>query len=152
MNLSNILLKYPKTEDSLITVLLEFQSSKSTNYISEEQLVRIADYIGVSESKVCSVMSFYTLLSTSPRGKHIIQICKDVPCYLNGSVNVLERIERELGIKLGETTRDKEFTLESTSCIGCCNESPSMRLDDKTYTLLTPDKISNIISSVRGKN
>lgn len=151
MNLSKTLSRYPKTEDSLIHILLDFQSSKATNFISEEQLVRIANYIGVSESKVCSVMSFYTLLSTTPRGKHIIQVCKDIPCYLNDSINVLSRIERELGIKVSETTRDKEFTLELTSCIGCCNESPSMRIDELTYTLLTPEKITKILSSIRGK-
>ncbi len=150
MNLINILNKYPKSEDSLIQILLEFQASKKTHFVSEEELIRIASYIGVSESKVCSVMSFFTLLSTTPRGKHIIEVCVCVPCYVNDSTNVLERIERELGIKVRETTRDKEFTLEFSSCIGCCNESPAMRIDDKTYTALTPEKISKILSTVRG--
>ncbi len=69
---------------------------------------------------------------------------------MNDDINVLERIERELGIKVNETTKDKEFTLEHTSCIGCCNESPAMRIDNVTYTNLSPGKISSILHSVRG--
>jgi len=150
MNLINILNKYPKSEDSLIQILLDLQASKHTHYVSEEELIRIASYIGVSESKVCGVMSFYTMLSTTPKAKHNIEVCVCVPCYLNDSINVLERIERELGIKVRETTRDNEFSLEFSSCIGCCDESPAMRIDETTYTSLTPEKISKILSSVRG--
>jgi len=150
MELRRLLGKYSKTEDSLIIILLELQNIKKSNFISEKELVEIANYLGVTESKVCSVMSFYTLLSTTEKGKHIIQVCNDVPCYLNDDINVLERIERELGIKVNETTKDKEFTLEHTSCIGCCNESPAMRIDNVTYTNLSPGKISSILHSVRG--
>lgn len=150
MELGKLLSNYSKTEDSLIMILLELQSLKKSNFISEKELIEIANYLGITESKICSVMSFYTLLSTTKRGKHIIQVCNDVPCYLNDDINVLERIERELGIRVNETTKDEEFTLEHTSCIGCCNESPSMRIDNTSYTNLTPEKISSILQSVRG--
>ena len=148
MNLDNLLAKYSKSEDSLIEILLELQETKKTNYISDEEIVLISKYLGISESKICSVMSFYTLLSITPRGKHIVQVCNNLSCFLNDDINVLKTIEDKLGIKVNETTKDKEFSLEFTSCIGCCDEAPAIRIDDKVYTNLTEEKISNIFSEL----
>ncbi|MBU1141120.1 MAG: NAD(P)H-dependent oxidoreductase subunit E, partial [Firmicutes bacterium] len=86
MLLKEMLQKYPKTEDQLLEILLEYQTSKSNHYISKEEIIEIANYLGVAESKVCSVLSFYTFFSDKPRGKHIIQVCKDVPCYVSSEV------------------------------------------------------------------
>ncbi|MBU1144865.1 MAG: NAD(P)H-dependent oxidoreductase subunit E [Firmicutes bacterium] len=149
MLLKEILKKYPKTEDQLIEILLDFQSTKNDHYISNEEIAEIAEYLNVPESKVCSVMSFYTFFSTVPRGKHIIQVCKDVPCYVASDINVLKIIEKELGIRVNETTSNQQFTLEYTSCIGCCDAAPAMRIDDKTYTNLTANKIKAILSEYR---
>ena len=96
-------------------------------------------------------MSFYTLLSTAPRGQYIIQVCKDVPCYLNDDFNVLKTIEEELGITLGKTTKDKLFTLEQTACIGCCDQAPAMRINHDIHTNLTRDKVLAILDSYRGE-
>ena len=148
MNLDDLLAKYSKSEDSLIEILLELQETKKTNYISDEEIVLISKYLGISESKICSVMSFYTLLSITPRGKHIVQVCNNLSCFLNDDINVLKTIEDKLGIKVNETTKDKEFSLEFTSCIGCCDEAPAIRIDDKVYTNLTEEKISNIFSEL----
>jgi len=95
-------------------------------------------------------MSFYTLLSTEPRGRYIIQVCKDVPCYLNDRFNVLRTIEDILGIRLGDTTPDQQFSLEDTACIGCCDEAPAMRINHELYTNLTEDKVYAILAQYRG--
>ena len=94
-------------------------------------------------------MSFYTLLSNKKRGKHIIQVCKDVPCYVNDDFNVLKTVEEMLQVGLGQTTDDELFTLETTACIGCCDEAPAMRINDKTFTALTKEKVMQIIADVR---
>lgn len=148
MNLDSILAKYPRSEDSLIEILLEFQATKKLNFISDSETVLIGKYLGISESKICSVVSFYTLLSNVPRGKHIVQVCNNLSCFLNDDINVLKTIEKKLRIKVNETTKDKEFTLEFTSCIGCCDEAPAIRIDDKIYTNLTKEKIDNIFSEL----
>ena len=149
MELKDVLLKYAKKEDQLIEILLDYQMEKSNHYISREEIVEIASYLGIPESKVCSVLSFYTFFSDKPRGKHIIQVCKDVPCYVSSDVNVLKIIERELGIRVNETTPNQQFTLEYTSCLGCCDVGPAMRINDKIYTHLTADKIKAILSEYR---
>ena len=151
MELDNILAKYSKREDQLIEILLDYQASKDTNFISEKEIVYIANYLNITQSKVCSVMSFYTLLSTNPRGRHIIQVCTDVSCFVCDEINTLKILEHELMIKVNETTKDRMFTLEFTSCIGCCNEAPAMRVNDQTYTNLTEEKIIEILSDWREK-
>ncbi len=149
MILKEILQKYPKKDDQLIEILLDYQSAKSNHYISKEEIIEIADYLGIPESKVCSVLSFYTFFSVKPRGKHIIQVCKDVPCYVSSNIDILKIIETELGILVNETTPNQQFTLEFTSCLGCCDVGPVMRINDKIYTHLTADKIKAILSEYR---
>ena len=146
MQLDNILAKYSRNEDRLVEILLDYQNTINTSYISEKKLIDIANYLGIPTSKVCSVMSFYTLLSSTPRGKYIIQVCHDVSCYVNDEINVLKIVEDKLNIKVNETTKDKQFTIEYTSCLGCCNESPAMRVHNQTYTLLTKEKIIDALT------
>lgn len=149
MPVSEILSSYPKQKDYLLEILIDIDEKKVNHFVSEEEITQIANYLGTKESHICSVMSFYTLLSTSPRGKFIIQICKDVPCYLNDSFNVLETVENFLGVKLGETTADQLFTVEFTACIGCCDESPAMRINHQTYTNLTKGKVITLLEEYK---
>jgi len=150
MQIIDVLKKYPAKETSLLEILLEIDSLKDNHSISKEEMYVVANYVGVEVSHVYSVVSFYTLLSTEPRGKHIIQVCKDVPCYVNDAFDVRKTVERLLHISLGETTRDGLFTLEETACIGCCDEAPAMLVDLEPYTNLTKDKIHQIIDAYRG--
>ena len=145
MSIQNILNNYPKQKEYLLEILIDIDQAKKDHFISEEDIKEIGTYLGVKESHICSVMSFYTLLSTTPRGKHIIQICKDVPCYLNDSFNVKETVCDFLDVGIGETTRNKLFTVEFTACIGCCDEAPAMRIDHQTYTNLTKGKVITIL-------
>jgi len=151
MLLKQILDKYPKSEDYVIEILLEYQETKETNYISEEEIKMITKHLNTTLSHVYSVMSFYTLLSNGkPRGKNIIQVCNDVPCYLNDEINVLETIKKELRINVNQTTKDQLFTLEHSSCIGCCNEGPAMRINNQVFTNLNDKNITEILSQFKG--
>ncbi len=147
--LQNILKQNPKSEDYLIETLLSLQDAKDEPCISEEEIADIAEYYGISPTRVSSVASFYTLLSLRPRGKHVVQVCRDVPCYLNGSENILEAVKEALGCDIGETTADGLFTLEETSCLGNCDGSPSVRIGKKTYENLDSQKVKEIISGYR---
>jgi len=151
MQLNRIIERYGKKPDSLIQILLEYQSTKSDNCITEEEVSRVAGSLGISKSRVYSIVTFYSLFSTVPRGKYVIQVCDDVPCYVNDSVNVIEELERILKISMGQTTPDGVFSLEKTSCIGCCDMAPAMRIGDELYGDLTDKKIFEIISLYRRK-
>lgn len=150
--IKEILKKYPKEEEYLIEILLEFQASKKNHYISSEDVSVISKYLNIPESQVCSVISFYTMLSMSPKGKYVIQVCHDVPCFVNSANNIYDKLVEELGVEDGETTEDKLFTLEITECLGRCNESPVMRVNDKVFVNLTPAKVEKIINDLRGES
>ena len=147
--LQKILKQHPKSEDYLIETLLSLQDAKDEPHITEEEVADIAEHYGISPTRVSSVASFYTLLSLRPRGKHIVQVCRDVPCYLNGSENVLEAVKEAVGCDIGETTTDGLFTLEETSCLGNCDGSPTVRIDKKTYANLDAKQVKEIISGYR---
>lgn len=149
MDIQKVLEEYPQEQEYLLEVLIDIDSKKEDHFISEWELEQVANYLHVKISHVCSVMSFYTLLSTTPRGRYIIQVCNSVPCYLNDDFNVLLTAEEILGIRCGDTTKDEQFTLETTACIGCCDEAPAMRINDKVYTNLTEDKVYEILQAYK---
>jgi len=151
MSIENIINEIGNSKENLIPILLKIQSEKNEKYISNEEVKLISEIMDIKESKILSILSFYTAISNTKRGKYIIQVCSSVPCYVNGSVNVLNELKKELNIDINETTPDKLFTLEYTSCIGCCKVSPAIRIEDKVYGNLTSIKIKDIIDFYRKK-
>lgn len=152
MNLDTVLKKYPKEQTFLIEILLDYQRNKPTQHVTENELKRIAEYLGVPESHVFSVVTFYSFFSMKPRGKFIIQYCRDVPCYVSDDINVKEQLENLLNIKTGETTKDNMFTLQYTSCLGMCDASPVIRVNDTIYKNVTVNKLKMIIAECRGES
>jgi NADH-quinone oxidoreductase E subunit len=124
--------------------LLKRAQDKS-HHVSPKFMAKIADSLDLSLSEVYGVSTFYSFLSTKPLGKNVIRVCKSVPCYLQGSQMILQSIENEIGIKPGEVTRDKRFSLELANCIGACDQAPAMLVNEDVYGNLTPKKISKIL-------
>lgn len=152
MKLEKVLKNFPKEQTYLIEILLEYQKTKTTQHLTEDELKVIAEYTGVPESHVFSVVTFYSFFSMKPRGKFIIQYCKDVPCYVSDDINVKEQLENLLDIKTGETTDDQLFTLEYTSCLGGCDGSPVIRVNDTIYKKVTKNKLKMILAECRGES
>jgi NADH-quinone oxidoreductase subunit E len=115
--------------------------------VSEEAMMEIAQALQLPIGDVYGVTTFYSFLSTQPLGRHVVRICKSVPCLLQDGETMAEVIEKELGIGPGETTADGRFTFELTNCIGACDQAPAMLVDDEVYGDLTPDKIRGILQS-----
>ena len=118
-------------------------------YLSGECLTEIADSLGLSVSDVYGVATFYSFLSTKPRGRNVIRICKSLPCFIKNNHTIIESVEREIGIKLGETTPDGKFSFELTNCIGECEKAPAIMINEDVYVDLTPEKISKILRSYK---
>jgi NADH-quinone oxidoreductase subunit E len=115
--------------------------------VSEEAMVEMARGLGMTLGDVYGVTTFYAFLSTKPLGRHVIRVCKSVPCCLKEAEVILRRIQEELDIGPGETTADGRFTLEVTNCIGACDEAPAMLVDEQVHGNLTPEKISETLRS-----
>jgi NADH-quinone oxidoreductase E subunit len=122
---------------------------KESGFISEQNIEEIAEILGLSIGEVYGVATFYAFLSVKPRGRHIIRLCKSVPCYIKDSAIILESMEKIIGIGPGEITSDGRFTIEMTNCIGACDQAPAMMINDEIYGNLTPEKISEILESYK---
>jgi NADH:ubiquinone oxidoreductase subunit E len=103
--------------------------------------------LGLSVSEVYGVTTFYSFLTTKPSGKHVIRVCKSVPCCMKDAEMIIDWINTELEINPSETTSDGRFSFELTNCIGACDVAPSMLIDDNVYGHLTHQKISEILKS-----
>jgi NADH-quinone oxidoreductase subunit E len=119
----------------------------NSDYVSERAMTDIAQTLHLPIGDVYGVTTFYSFLSTRPLGRHVIRICKSVPCFLQDGAMMAAAIEKELGINPGETTSDGRFSFELTNCIGACDQAPAMLVDDEVYGDLTPEKIGEILQS-----
>jgi len=137
-------------EHDLLAILLEIQAIIPEQYISEEMVEFLSKKMGISPKRVYEVITFYSALSDKPRGKYIIQICNSTACMVNKYKTLRDILEKQLGIKVGETTFDNKFTLMYTPCFGACDISPAFRIGEEVYGKLSEEKIAEIIQSYRG--
>jgi NADH:ubiquinone oxidoreductase subunit F (NADH-binding)/NADH:ubiquinone oxidoreductase subunit E len=119
------------------------------NWLPMEALRLISEGMDIPYAYLYGVMSFYTMFSPTPRGKYIIRMCESPPCHILGADNLLEVLKSELGIRVGKTTSDGLFTLEHTACLGVCEVSPAMQINEVVFGRLTAERIKNIISDYR---
>jgi NADH-quinone oxidoreductase subunit E len=133
--------------ENLLQILHDFQNSNPRNYLSQKDLTMIAKYLNVTHSAIYGVVSYYTLFSLTPRGKHIIRICNSPVCHMAGARDILTALRKNLKIGIGETTAEGFFTLESTECLGQCDQAPGMSVDEAFYGNLTAEKLRSILKS-----
>lgn len=142
--------KYDYDAANLLPILQEIQRHSVHNYISEETARIIAKKLDITESRVYDVITYFSALSSEPRGEVIIQICNSTTCTVNNNRDLISWFEEELGIKIDETTPDNKFTLIFTQCIGACDISPAVRIDHDVYGMLTREKVKELIATKRG--
>lgn len=146
--LDSLIANLPEADESaLIFVLKEAQSI--FGYLPKEVQLYIAGKLGVSPAKVYGVVSFYSYFSTTPVGEHKINVCLGTACFVKGSKDVLAELEKQLGIKSGETTPDLKFTIECLRCVGACGLAPVVVVDGKVYSRVTPDDVTKILDDYR---
>lgn len=126
--------------DELIPILQEVQ--RALGYLPEEALLEIARFTGVPESQIYAVATFYAQFRFTPIGKRHVMVCRGTSCHVRGAPRILEAVERQLGIKEGETTADLEYSLETVACIGACGLSPCIMTNNKVEAKMTPKKVA----------
>lgn len=130
-------------EGKLIPVLQNAQNM--FGYLPEAVLRRISLLLDIPLSEVTGVVSFYSYFSTVPRGKHIVRVCLGTACYVRGGKDVLESLQKQLGIKVGETTEDRLFSLEVGRCFGACGLAPVVMVDDDVHQRVKPARIKELL-------
>ncbi len=133
--------------DMLINALHAIQDHYG-NYIPLEAAETLKELTGLPLSKIYGVMTFYTMFSNKPRGKYVIRFCKSLPCHVRRGRSVIEALKGKLGIGFTETTEDRLFTLEESSCLGLCGVSPVMMINDEAYGNLTPERVEEIVDAI----
>lgn len=136
-------------KSSLIIILHKAQ--EIFGYIPEEVQEFIAERIGVPVSKVYGVVSFYNFFSMVPKGKYPISVCTGTACYVRGAEKILEALQKELGIKLGQVTENGLFSLDSLRCVGACGLAPVMLIGKDVHGKVKPEDIKGIIEKYREK-
>ena len=150
MKREKILKQYGRSGDNLLAILHDIQDASPEHYLSDGDLRAAADHLGLPYSFVHGVATFYTMYSLKPRGKNLIRVCQSPPCHLLGSSTISRELMQLLGIGFGETTADKLFTLEMTSCLGVCGVAPAMMVNDRVYGNLTAASASpTVIEDLR---
>jgi NADH:ubiquinone oxidoreductase subunit E/NAD-dependent dihydropyrimidine dehydrogenase PreA subunit len=133
--------------DKLLGMLEACQ--REAGFLSKQAIKEIAETLGLSIGDVYGAATFYAFLSTQPRGKYVIRICKGLPCYIKDAPMIIKAVEEALGIRPGETTKDKRFSFELTNCIGACDQAPAMLINDEVYGDLAPGRIAEILHPLK---
>jgi len=143
-SINKILFSFQGRSDELISILQQVQ--KEFGYLSRESMLEIARFTGVPESRVYSVATFYAQFRFTPIGRNHIVVCRGTACHVRGATRVLEKIEKLLGIKEGETTPDMEYSLETVACIGACGLSPCIMINKKVKSEMSPKKVAELFA------
>lgn len=140
-----ILDKHNYKEGLLVSILQDVQAEH--NYLPQDCMVEISEGLGVPLSQVYSVATFFKAFSLAPRGRHLIQCCLGTACHVRGAVQVLESVERQLGINASETTEDLKYTLETVNCVGACALGPIVIIDGEYSGQMRNDKVKTLLEN-----
>ena len=134
-------------QGSLIAALAAIQ--ERWRYLPPEALLLASARFGVPLSQVYGVATFYNAFSLKPKGRHCLNVCMGTACHVRGSPRVLDRLETKLGVQAGETTRDRQYTLETVNCLGACALGPIVVSDGEYSGQMTPQKVDVLLKHIR---
>jgi NADH-quinone oxidoreductase subunit E len=145
--LDPIISKYKGKKGNLIPLLQATQ--ELFGYIPKEAFTKISRDTGIRLSDMYGVATFYAQFRLSPVGKHIIKVCHGTACHVQNANAVTDALQESLGVKDGETTEDRLFTLESVACLGCCSLAPVMMISNETFGKLTKAEAVKIVKEIK---
>ncbi len=141
--------RYDGQPGELIPLLQSAQ--EHFGYIPRRAIKYISEVTSVPESTIYGVITFYSQFRLQPMGKHVIRVCAGTACHVSGAKTIIEAVQDELGVEVGETTADGLFTLFTVACLGCCSLAPVVMINDETHGKLTPALVRKLVRSYRRK-
>ncbi|XP_061775667.1 NADH dehydrogenase [ubiquinone] flavoprotein 2, mitochondrial [Nerophis ophidion] len=147
-----IISMYPDGHKQAATIPVLDLAQRQHGWLPISVMNKVAEVLEIPPMRVYEVATFYTMFLRQPVGKYFIQICTTTPCMLCNSDSILETIQNKLGIKVGETTPDKLFTLIEVECLGACVNAPMVQINDNYYEDLTPKDMEQIIDDLKAGN
>jgi NADH-quinone oxidoreductase subunit E len=146
--LEQVFARFHGTREELIPILQQVQ--EEVGYLPAEAMLAVARFTRIPESAVYAVATFYTQFRFTPIGRTHVMVCRGTACHVRGAPRILEAIEKHLGIKEGQTTPDREYSLETVACIGACGLSPCLMSNKKVEAKMTPKRVAEVFSRGAG--
>jgi NADH-quinone oxidoreductase E subunit len=141
-----IVARYPEPKAALLPVLWEVQ--RAQGHVDHAAQAWVARRLGVTPAHVHGCVTFYTMYKQRPSGTYHIQVCTTLSCMLRGSDDLVSHLERKLGIKVGETTKDGRFSLVRVECLGSCGTAPMFQLNDDYHENLTAERVDRLLDGL----
>lgn len=138
---------YADKKEQLISLLQDVQAE--FNYLPRDVLIKISQKLDIPLSQVFSVATFFRAFSLKPRGRHLVTVCLGTACHVRGGHGLVDKLERDYGIKPDETTEDMKFTLQTVNCLGCCALGPVVVVDGKYESQMNADKLDRVLRSYK---
>ncbi|UCE22853.1 MAG: NADH-quinone oxidoreductase subunit NuoE [Candidatus Aminicenantes bacterium] len=149
LKVKSFLTKHNSEKKALISILQDIQ--EEYNYLPHEALRIISEVLDIPLIDIFGVATFYRAFSLEPRGKHLVTVCLGTACHVRGGAKILDEFEKKLNILAGETTEDRNFSLETVACLGCCAIGPVVVVDNDYYAQTTIRKVSSILKKYTKK-
>ncbi len=141
---------YPEgRQASAVMALLDLAQRQNDGWLSSDAIEYVANYLEMAPIRVHEVASFYSMYNTKPIGKHLIQVCRTTPCWLRGAAGLTDTCRDKLGIGLGETTEDGQFTLIEVECLGACANAPMVQIGDDYFEDLSPERLIELLDDLK---
>jgi NADH-quinone oxidoreductase subunit E len=150
--IDRVLQNYDYDAKALVNILQEVQDLCEGRCITEATAAYVANKLQVTKANVYEVVTFFAALREHPVGEVLIQLCNSTVCKVKKNIEVQHALEETLGIKMGETTKDKKFTLQYTTCFGACDVSPAIRVNKVVYGRMDREKTQALLASLRGEH
>ena len=147
INIDDIIEKYKDRKENIIAVLQDIQ--ERYYYLPKAALKEAAEKMEVPLSRVYSIATFYNAFSLLPKGRNQIKVCLGTTCYVRGGEGLMRQMENQLHIKVGKTTEDRQFSIESVHCLGCCSIAPVVMVNTKSFGRVKEDNIKRIINKYK---
>jgi NADH-quinone oxidoreductase subunit E len=145
--IDTIIKQYRGNESAILAILQDIQVKEK--YLPKEVLEEVSQKMHIPMTKVFRIATFYNALSIKPRGRHKIDVCLGTACHVRGGDKIIDKLSRDLGVQVGETTKDRRFTLESVRCVGCCSLGPVMVVDGNVFGRLTQEKVPGLLKEFK---
>jgi NADH:ubiquinone oxidoreductase subunit E len=145
--IDTIIDRYQAKDSAILAILQDIQARE--RYLPKETLEYVSQKMQLPLTNIFRIATFYNALSLKPRGRHTIDVCLGTACHVRGGNKIMEKLERDLGIRVGETTKDQRFTLESVRCVGCCSLAPVMVVDQEVHGRVSQVKASGLLKEFK---
>lgn len=142
-----IIEQYDDKPSAILAILQDIQTKEK--YLPKEALEQVSQKMRIPMANIFRIATFYNALSIKPRGRHKVDVCLGTACHVRGGNKIIDKLSRDLGIQVGETTKDKRFTLELVRCVGCCSLGPVMVVDGNVFGRLTQEKVPGLLKEFK---